>query len=113
MNSRLRTPVSRLVFLLALAAAVAAGPPGSDEPFKEAATSPLSHVRAHAAAAPPESLDQDDLKALIALLSDRDLKVRQLAAHGLGLRAEQAGERGARALVAAAVDPFSGVEYAA
>ena len=113
MNSRLPTPISRLSFLFALAAAVAAGPPGSDEPFKEAVTSPLYHVRAHAAVSPPEALDQDDLKALIGLLSDRDVRVRQLAAGGLGLRAAQAGERGARALVAAAVDPYSGVEFQA
>ncbi|MEK7468744.1 MAG: hypothetical protein AAB074_15140 [Planctomycetota bacterium] len=104
-------PPARLALLLALAAAVAAGPPGTDDPFKDAVTSTFNHVRAHAASAPPESLDQDDLKALIGLLSDRDVRVRQLAAGGLGLRAGEAGERGARALVAAAVDPYSGLDY--
>lgn len=98
----------RPAILLALAAAVAAGPP--EEPFRQAATSPLTHVRARAAASPPGSLDQDDLKALVALLSDRDLLVRRHAASGLALRADQAGERGARALAAAALDPFSGLE---
>lgn len=102
---------ARLALLLALALAVAAGPPG--EPFAEAATSPFTHVRSAAAAAPPEALDVDGLKALVALLSDRDLSVRRQAAHGLGLRAAQAGERGARALVQAAVDPYSGVEFQA
>lgn len=103
--------ISRAALLLALAAAVLAGPPGSGEPFPQAATSPFTHVRSAAAAAPPEQLDADGLKALAALLTDRDIFVRQQAARGLGLRAAQAGERGARALVAAALDPFGGLDY--
>ncbi len=104
---------ARLALLLALALAVAAGPPGADEPFAQAVTSPYTHVRSAAAAAPPEALDVDGLKALIGLLSDRDLFVRKQAARGLGLRAAQAGERGARALVQAAIDPYSGLDFQA